>query len=92
MARTKVTFGSMSTAKVRYVIVKLSTDNTLKFVTDVSYSPKEVYWNEGEKAMIFQDKKHAEDICFGLNANGYGTFVMEVPDYFEDENFKNVKK
>lgn len=88
----KATFGTMSTAKVRYTIVKVQTDNTLKYVTDVSYSPKEVLWEEGKQAYFWLSKAQAEDVCFGLNANGYGTFVMEVPDYFEDENFKNMKK
>ena len=92
MARTKATFGSMSTAKVRYVIVKVQTDNTHKFVTDVSYSPKEVLWEDGKKAYFWESKVQAEDVCFGLNANGNGTFVMEIPDYFDDDNFQNVKE
>ena len=86
----KATFGSLSTAKVRYVIVIYYLDNTVKFVTDVLYEPhKECLWEWGKQAEFFLDRKYAEDICFGLNANGTGAFVMEVPDYFDDEHFKN---
>lgn len=49
-------------------------------------------WKDGEKAKLFEDKKYAEDICFGLNANGFGTFVMEIPDYFNDDDFQNIAK
>jgi hypothetical protein len=88
----KATFGTLCTAKVKYVIVRVKMDNTLKYVTDVSYSPKEVHWEDGKKAYFWESKVQAEDICLGLNANGYGTFVMEIPDYFDDDNFQNVKK
>ena len=96
MARTskpKVTFGSMCTCKVRYVIAILYTDNTVKYVTDVLYEPyKECRWDFGKKAEFFEDRKYAEDICFGLNANGTGAFVMEVPDYFKEDYFTNPKE
>lgn len=87
----RVTFGSMCTAKIRYAIIKLNSDNTHKFVTEISFSPKEVKWEDGKKALLL-DKKYAEDVCLGLNANGYGCFVVEIPDYFDDEDFTNVKK
>ena len=92
MAKTRVTFGTICTAKVRYTIVKVQTDNTLKYATDISYSPKEVHWEDGKQAYFWLDRKQAEDVCLGLNANGYGTFVMEIPDYFDDDKFQNVKK
>ena len=57
MAKTKVTFGTMCTAKVRYTIVKVQTDNTLKYVTDISYSPKEVHWEDGKQAYFWFIKK-----------------------------------
>ena len=38
---------------------------------------------------MFDDKKWAEDVCFGLNCNGTGAFVMTIPDYFNEEFFKN---
>lgn len=86
----KATFGSLSTAKIRYVIAIIHTDNTLKYVTDVLHEPyKECQWENGKKAYFFDDKKHAEDICFGLNANGTGAFVVEVPDYFNEKDFTN---
>lgn len=86
----KVTFGSMCTAKIRYVIVVLFDDNSIKYVTDVLYSPhKECHWDAGKQAYFFDDRKYAEDICFGLNVNGSNSFVMEVPDYFNAEAFAN---
>lgn len=88
MAR-KATFGTLATCKVRYVIAVVFTDNTFKYVTDVQYSPKYCEWADGKQAYFFSDRISAEDICFGLNANGTGAFVMEVPGYFDDCNFKN---
>ena len=88
--KPKVTFGTCCTAKLQYVIVIYYTDNTIKFVTDVLYDPhKECRWEAGKQAYMFPDRKWAEDVCFGLNANGNGAFVMTIPDYFNAENFKN---
>lgn len=89
----KATFGTLCTAKIRFVIVVIYDDNTHKYVTDVLYSPyKECRWDAGKRAYFFEDRKYAEDICFGLNANGTGAFVMEVPDYFNDDSFVNPGK
>ena len=91
--KPKVTFGTCCTAKLQYVIVIYYTDNTIKFVTDVLYDPhKECRWEAGKQAYFFPDRKWAEDVCFGLNCNGTGAFVMTVPDYFNAENFKNPPK
>lgn len=89
MAR-KATFGTMATCKVRYVIAVIFTDNTHKFVTKMQNYPHHVCeWNNGEQAIFFDDKKCAEDTCFGLNLNDTGAFVIEVPDYFNESMFKN---
>lgn len=86
----KATFGTLATCKVRYVIVIITESNTVKFVSKVLYEPhRECQWNKGEQAYFFSDKKYAEDICFGLNVKGSCAFVMEVPDYFNDEGFVN---
>ena len=91
--KNKPTFGTLATCKVRYVIVILFTDKSVKFLTDVHYEPhKYCEWLDGIQAYFFDDRIYAEDICFGLNANGSGAFVMEVPDYFNDENFINPTK
>ena len=90
MSQRKVKFGSMVTCKVKYVIVVVFTDNSIKYVTDVIYDPhKECRWESGKPAYIFESRKYAEDICYGLNVNGTGAFVMEIPDYFDDEKFFN---
>lgn len=88
--KPKVTFGTCSTAKLHYVIVIYYTDNSIKFVTDVLYDPhKECRWEAGKDAYMFEDRKYAEDVCFGLNANGFGAFVMTIPEYFDAKYFKN---
>jgi hypothetical protein len=88
--KPKVTFGTCCTAKLQYVIVIYFTDNTIKFVTDVLYDPhKECRWEAGKEAYMFDDRKYAEDICFGLNCNGNGAFVMTIPDYYSKKFFKN---
>ena len=89
----KATFGTLATCKVQYVIVIIFDDGTFKFITDVLYEPHKVCkWESGKKAYVFDSKKYAEDICFGLNVNGSDAFVMEVPDYFDDNKFNNPKK
>lgn len=90
MAKKKVTFGSMATCTVRYAIVIINIDNTIRYVTKVQTVPhKYCEWNKGEQAYFFESRECAEDVCFGLNVNGTGAFVMEVPDYYDYENFKN---
>ena len=91
--KPKVTFGTCCTSELKYVIVILRTDNTIRYVTDVIYDPhKECRWEAEKKAYFFPDRKYAEDVCFGLNANGTGAFVMTIPDYFEEDYFKNPPK
>lgn len=93
MKRPKSTFGTSCTCKVRYVIAILFTDNTYKYVTKVeTYPHKWCEWNDGEKAYFFDDKVYAEEVCLGLNVNGTGAFAVEVPGYFGEKNFTNVKK
>lgn len=90
MAKKKATFGSMVTGKVRFVIAIIHTDNTLTYVTDVQFSPhKYCLWEKGKNAHFFTERIVAEDTCFGLNANGTGAFVIEVPDYYCESSFKN---
>lgn len=93
MAERKVKFGSMASCVVKYVIIVLfPAERKFKFVTDVeTYPHKYCKWENGKKAMIFS-KKYAEDICFGLNVNGTSCFVMELPDFFREEDFNNPKE
>ena len=91
MSNRKVSFGTMATCKIKYVITVLFPHGKYKFVTDVQYSPhKYCEWKDGEQAYFFDTKKYAEDICFGLNVNGTSCFVMEVPDFFNEEDFVNA--
>ena len=89
--KKKPNFGSMSVCKVKYVIcVLFPSKGKYKFVNDVQFSPhKECRWEDGAKAMFFEDKVYAEDLVLGLNVNGTSCFVMEVPDWFNEDDFVN---
>lgn len=99
---SKKKFGSMAKCVVKYAIavfvsdvkeIKKSGKRAIKFVSKVSTYPKKVCeWNDGEKAFFFESREYAEDVCFGLNANGTSCFVMEVPDFFNYDDFINPKK
>jgi len=84
-------FGSMAKCNVKYVIcVLFPGKGKYKFVSNVECSPhKYCEWKDNEKALFFESKAHAEDICFGLNVNGTSCFVMEIPDFFNEEDFVN---
>lgn len=86
-------FGCMAKCEVKYVICVLFEDKgKYKFVSKVEYEPHKVCeWKDGEKAYFFGSKSYAEDICFGLNVNGTSCFVMEIPDYFNEDAFINPK-
>lgn len=87
----KKKFGSMASCGIKYVIcVFFPTKGKYKFVSKVQcYPHKYCEWKDKEKAVFFETKKVAEDICFGLNVNGTSCFVMEVPDFFKEEDFVN---
>ena len=84
-------FGSRAKCNIKYVIcVFFPQEGMYKFVSKVKYSPhKYCEWKNKEKALFFDNKVYAEDICFGLNANGTSCFVMEVPDFFNEDDFVN---
>ena len=89
----KVSFGTIAKCEMKYAIIKVKTDNSIKFVTDVQFYPqKYCEWKDGQKAKLFEDKTYAEDICLGLNTNGNGCFVMEIPDFFDENDFTNPAK
>ena len=88
--RMKMTFEGLN---VRYVLVRLFTDGTYKYVTDVEFVPnKYCKWEDGKQAYFFDSKDFAESVCLGLNTNNIGCFVMEVPDYFDESKFVNTKE
>jgi len=83
-------FGDLK-CKVRYAIIILTSNTTFKFVTKIEIYPKKVFeYKDNEKAVLINDKREAERICFGMNANGFTCFVIEIPDQvFDEENLKN---
>lgn len=81
--------------QVKYCIVLLfDGGKKLRFVTDVSYSPKEFHWNAGAQAMFWERncQQVVEELATAMNCNGYPAFVMTVPGVFNYEDFKNPPK
>ena len=70
----------------RWVIGVIMQDNEIRFVTEISYSPKEAKWEEGKSPMFFESKSCADDIAFGLLVNGYVAIVMELPEVVTIKN------
>ena len=88
MSRT-VQFGTWK-VKMQYAIIKLYDDNRFKFVTRIEYCPrKEFFMESGKKAKLFDVRKYAEEVCCGMNINGHCCFVVEVPEFFTEEQLKN---
>lgn len=58
----------------------LTSENGLKFVTAVEWSPKVCEWKSGEPAKAM-DKHTAIQLQMGLLCNGYTALVIEAPDY-----------
>ena len=63
-----------------WVIGVIKKDNEVRFVTELSYSPKQAKLEEGKSPMFFESKSCADDIAFGLLVNGYIAIVMELPE------------
>ena len=81
--------------EVKYCIVLLFKGGTkLRFVTDVSYSPKEFQWTAGKQAKFWDRncREIVEELATAMNCNGYPAFVMTVPGVFRYEDFVNPEK
>ena len=63
----------------------------IKYVTSVQTEPKVAHWEDGKQAMEFS-KNYANDLAFGLCANGYAAIVMIKPDYLTLVNPKAERK
>lgn len=89
---TESNFGVVSRTKVKYAIVRLF-PNTMeyRFVTYVSFYPKEFLTEEDKPAILYDEKSSAEDICSQFNIAGYSCFVVTVPDLFRYDDMKNFK-
>lgn len=68
--------------KYKYYVGILMNDHKMKFVTKVDRESKCAYWKDGEPAMTFT-KTGAENLQFGLVANGYCAAVVKLPDFYE---------
>lgn len=90
----KVTFGIMNdTVKVKYAIVRILNGNELLFLTDVAPTGLDkgtVGWDKEKSAHFFNDRFEAEKlVCLMIPHGITDAFVLEVPDYFPLENFRN---
>lgn len=79
------TFGSLYNGKVNYIIMlldKLDKPFSNKWVTYISYSPKQWRAKKGCKPYIFDSREVAEDTAFGITVNGCACAVVEIPDVY----------
>lgn len=75
--------GELKKPKYHYILV--FTNNGPVFVTDVKTTPyKHCVWNKKEKPYSFLEQKYAQEVCFGLNVNGYQ--CVQVESQWELEN------
>lgn len=52
-------------------------EHTIKYVTDVSYYPKEARWEADKPAMRFDSYESAQNVALGLLCNGYGAVIVQ---------------
>lgn len=64
----------MSASKNKYYVLVFTTEGP-KYVTSVSYGSKTAEWDMLCEPISFE-KMWAEDLCLGLNANGYLAVVV----------------
>lgn len=94
MAKKKELFGIMNdTVKVKFAIVRILKGNKLLYLTDVAATGIDkgtVGWDSKKTAHFFDDRFEAEKlVCLMIPHGVADAFVLEVPDYFPLENFRN---
>ena len=94
MAKKKELFGIMNdTVKVKYAIVRILNGNELLYLTDVTptgHDKGSVGWDKGKSAHFFDYRFEAEKlVCLMIPHGITDAFVLEVPDYYPLENFRN---
>lgn len=93
MGKKKECFGIMNeTVKIKYAVVKILGNRKVLFMTDVQNEGIDkgtVGWESGKQAYFYDDRFSAEKMCCLLACKGTYAFVLEVPDYYPLENFKN---
>ena len=71
--------------KYNHFVVILESANRIKYVTDINSRTKVARWEAGKPAMHFS-KYSAEDLVFGLVANGFQAAVLRAPSFMEPVN------
>ena len=66
---------------IHHVII-IEADNRIKYVTSINNANKCAHWKDGADAMKFT-KTAAEDLVFGLVANGFQAAVLRAPAFME---------
>ena len=93
MAKKKECFGIMNeTVSVKYAVVKILGNRKILFMTDVTnegIDKGSVGWEKDKQAYFFDDRFSAEKMCCLLACKNTYAFVLEVPDYYLLESFKN---
>lgn len=93
MKNKKECFGIMNeTIDTKFALVKISKGKKIVYATDVQHDGIDkgtVGFEKGKQAHFFDDRYEAEKLCCLLACKNTFAFVMEVPSYFNYEDFKN---
>ena len=68
--------------RYKYYVAWIDYKNRLHFVTDINTDNKSWHSRKGEKAMAFS-KTYADELMFGMVANGCPAVVVTAPDFVE---------
>lgn len=71
--------------KYNHFVVIIGSDNTIKYVTSINRENKCAIWAKDAEAMKMT-KTAAEDLVFGLVANGFQAAVLRAPSFMELRN------
>lgn len=77
--------------KYNHFVVIIEADNRIKYVTRINSTNKVALWEAGKPAMKMT-KTAAEDMVFGLVANGFQAAVLRAPSFIEPMNVEAVKE
>ena len=71
--------------KYNHFVIILESDNRIKYVTKINNATKVARWEDGKPAMKMT-KTAAENLVFGLVANGFHAAVVRMPSFIDPVN------
>lgn len=71
--------------KYNHYVVIFESDNRVKYVTKINNATKVASWEDGKLAMKMT-KTAAENLVFGLVANGFHAAVIRMPSFIDPVN------